>query len=671
MSPAVSSTGSPDTRRGSSPPLPDQPRRRVVVRDVRPRIDGGRFPIKRVVGESVHLTADLYADGHDRVSAIVRYRPVGHTEWLESPLHVTNAGQDAWAGSFTVTSMGRWEYRVLAWVDHFTTWREDLAKKAAADVDVESHLAAGALLLRGMIGRRRSQPASAIRATTKLLEDTSLDRGTRVGHGMDDALADAVRQVDPRANATSSELLEIDVDRIRARFSSWYELFPRSLGEPGEHGTLRDVVGQLPRVADMGFDVLYLPPIHPIGRTKRKGRNNAVTAGPDDIGSPWAIGAEEGGHRSVHPQLGTVEDLADLVSTARDDFGIDVALDIAFQCSPDHPWVTEHPEWFRTRPDGSIQYAENPPKKYEDIYPINFETSDPEGLWQALLDVMRFWADQGVRVFRVDNPHTKSFRFWEWAISTLKDEHPDMIFLAEAFTRPRVMEELARRGFNQSYSYFTWREAKWELEEYIRYLVDTEVAEFYRPNFWPNTPDILPSHLQYGGRAMFVQRLLLAATISSSWGIYGPTFELMQNLARPDHDEYLDNEKYQLRDWDLDDPESLAPLISRVNRIRREHRALQDTRNLVLHAAESDQVLCFSKRDAETGDTVLVVISLDTQWRHGTYLHLDMDALGMDGDQWFLVDDRLTDNRFHWRGGDQYVELDPGLPAHVFAVHPQ
>ncbi len=652
-------------------PLPDVPTRRVLVEAVRPNVEGGRFPVRRVVGESVRVTADVFADSHDRVAAAVRSRPVGHDDWFESPMEVVNPGLDGWAGEFRVSSMGRWEYQVQAWIDHFTTWREDLRKKAAADVDVESHLAAGAILLKGMVGRRRTTSHTRVRDAAKQLTDTSLDRGTRVGVGLDDGLAGHVRQVDPRTHATESDPLEVDVDRVRARFSSWYELFPRSLGAPGEHGTLRDVVDQLPRVADMGFDILYLPPIHPIGRTHRKGRNNAVTAGPDDLGSPWAIGAEEGGHLAVHPDLGTVDDLRDLVTIAREDFGIDVALDIAFQCSPDHPWVTEHPEWFRMRPDGSIQYAENPPKKYEDIYPINFETTDPEGLWNALLEVMQYWIDQGVRVFRVDNPHTKSFRFWEWAITELKRTTPELILLAEAFSRPRVMEGLAKRGFNQSYSYFTWREAKWELEEYLRYLTDTDVAEYLRPNFWPNTPDILPSHLQFGGRNMFVQRLLMAATMTSNFGIYGPAFELQQSLARPDHDEYLDNEKYQLRNWDLDDPDSLAPLIARINRIRRDHTALQSTRNLHLHATDSDSMLAYSKKDPDNGDSVLVIVSLDTQWRHGSWVHLDLGALGIGDDQWFLVDDRLTEQRFHWRGGSQYVELDPSLPAHVFAVHPQ
>ncbi len=652
-------------------PLPPEPRRRVVVRAVAPTVDGGRFPIKRVVGERVDVTADVYADSHDHIAAVVRSRPVGHDEWFESRMTMTEVGLDGWSASFRVSSMGRWEYQVQAWIDHFSSWQDALRKKAAADVDVESHLAAGEILLRDMIGRRRSDAHAAIRTTAATLTDTSVDRGTRVGHGLDEALAQHVREVDPRANATVSDPLQVDVDRVRARFSSWYELFPRSLGADGAHGTLRDVVDQLPRVADMGFDILYLPPIHPIGRVNRKGRNNAITAGPDDPGSPWAIGSDEGGHLAVHPELGTVEDLRELVATAREDFALDIALDIAFQCAPDHPWVDEHPEWFRTRPDGSIQYAENPPKKYEDIYPINFETSDPEGLWHALLEVMQFWVDQGVRVFRVDNPHTKSFRFWEWAITNLKADHPDLIFLAEAFARPRIMEGLAKRGFNQSYSYFTWREAKWELEEYLRYLTESDVAEFLRPNFWPNTPDILPPHLQYGGRNMFVQRLLMAATMTANWGVYGPAFELQQNLARPDHDEYLDNEKYQLRDWNLDDPESLAPLITQVNRIRREHTALQSTRNLHLHAADSDAVLAYSKTDPDNGDRVLVIVSLDTQWRQGSYVHLDMGALGMDGDQWYMVDDRLTGQRFHWRGGDQYVELDPSLPAHVFAVHPQ
>ena len=617
------------------------------------------------------MTAHVFADSHDRIAAVVQWREVGTKSWSEAPMSVTNAGEDAWVGSFSIASMGRFEYRVHAWIDHFTTWRLDLGKKAAANVDVPAHLRTGATLLRATAGRRRNDRAARIREVATLLDDSSADEAERVAAGLSDELAAAMATEDRRHFATSSDPLEVDVDRLRARFSSWYELFPRSLGAADEHGTLRDVVAELPRIADMGFDVLYLPPIHPIGVTHRKGRNNSVTATDDEPGVPWAIGGAEGGHTAVHPELGSVDDLVDLVTVARQDHGIDVALDIAFQCSPDHPWVSEHPEWFRKRPDGSIQYAENPPKKYEDIYPLNFETDDADGLWHALLEVMAFWVDKGVTVFRVDNPHTKSFRFWEWAIANLKANNPELIFLAEAFSRPRIMEGLAKRGFNQSYSYFTWRETKWEFEEYLRYLTDSDAAEYYRPNFWPNTPDILPRHLQFGGRNMFVQRLLLATTMSSNWGIYGPVFELQENLARADHDEYLDNEKYQLRSWNLDREDSLAPLITTMNRIRRDHPALQATRNLRLHATDSDQVLCYSKRDADSGDTVLVVISLDTQWPQGTTIHLDLGALGVEWDQWFLVDDRLTGNRWFWQGADQYVELDPSLPAHVFAVHPQ
>lgn len=651
--------------------LPSGPRRRVLITDVAPNVECGRFPIRRVVGEQVTVTAQVFADSHDRIATMVQHRQVGTKSWSESPMVVTNPGEDDWEGSFSISSMGRWEYRVHAWIDHFTTWRDDLGKKAAANVDVPSQLQAGAIILRGTAGRRRNTRAARIRELATTLADANQDEAERIATGLGDELAELVALEDRREHATSSAVFEVEVDRLRARFSSWYELFPRSLGEPGEHGTLRDVIDELPRIAEMAFDILYLPPIHPIGTTHRKGRNNSVTATADDPGSPWAIGNVEGGHTAVHAELGTVEDLAELVKVARRDHDIDVALDIAFQCAPDHPWVTDHPDWFRARPDGSIQYAENPPKKYEDIYPLNFETEDAEGLWRELLGVMQFWVDQGVTVFRVDNPHTKSFRFWEWAIATLKADHPELILLAEAFSRPRVMEGLARRGFNQSYSYFTWRESKWEIEEYLRYLTDTDAAEYYRPNFWPSTPDILPRHLQFGGRNMFVQRLLMATTMSSNWGVYGPVFELQEHLARGDHDEYLDNEKYQLRTWDLDQEHSLASLITQLNRIRREHPALQATRNLRLHAADSDQVICFSKRDETSGDTVLVVISLDTQWTRGTTIHVDLDAIGVEWDQWFLVDDRLSGNRWSWHGADQYIELGPALPAHVFAVHPQ
>jgi len=650
----------------------------VVIRDVRPQVDGGRHPLKRVTGEPVPVSADIFCDGHDRVAAVLQHRAVGARRWREAQL--APVGNDRWAGTFTVGDPGDWEYRVTGWVDHLTTWQDHLARKVDAAVDVETHLLAGADLLRDLAGTRRSKAAGRLRELADQLGDQDTPPGARVEVAFSDGFAAACRDGDPRRYATSSEPLRVHVDRERGAFSAWYELFPRSLGAPGEHGTLRDVVAELPRIAQLGFDVLYLPPVHPIGATKRKGPDNTLDAGPDDVGVPWAIGGEAGGHTAVHPELGTAEDVEHLATVAREEHGIDLALDLAFQCSPDHPWVTEHPEWFRHRPDGSIQYAENPPKKYEDIYPLDFESADAEGLWDALLEVVLFWAERGVHVFRVDNPHTKSFRFWEWCIAQVRAEHPEVIFLAEAFTRPRVMEELAKRGFSQSYSYFTWREHKWELEEYVREMFHTERIEWMRPNFWPNTPDILPEHLQTGGRPVFAHRLVLAALLDANYGIYGPPFELLEHEARQHgSEEYLGSEKYQLREWDLpdpataaiDDPGSVTGLVKRINEIRRAHPSLQRNRNLSLHGVDNDQLLAWSKCTADGGDVVLVVVSLDPHHLARGTVHLDMGGLRLAWDAAFVVDDLLTGQRYHWQGADNYVELGPELPAHVFHVRPR
>jgi starch synthase (maltosyl-transferring) len=639
----------------------------VIIRGLVPQVDGGRHRIKRTPGEVVHVEADLFADGHDKITGVVQHRAKGAKDWQEVPLAFLI--NDRWAADFLVGDPGIWEYRVVGWVDRFTTWREALRKKADAGVDVPSHLRAGAALLKDLAGRRRTADAKAVRDAANLIGDKGAEEGVRVEAGLDDELAAHVAAIDPRAHLTTTAAFEIQVDRERARFSAWYELFPRSLGAPDRHGTLQDVIDHLPYVAILGFDVLYLPPIHPIGAAHRKGKNNSTIAEPDDVGSPWAIGGPDGGHTAVHPDLGTIEDLEKLVTVARDDYEIDVALDIAFQCSPDHPWVKEHPEWFKHRPDGSIQYAENPPKKYEDIYPLDFESSDADGLWQALHDVFAFWLDRGVKIFRVDNPHTKSLRFWEWVIEKLRAKDPDVIFLSEAFTRPRVMEELAKRGFTQSYTYFTWRVHKWEIEEYVRYLFHSDVIDYFRPNFWPNTPDILPEHLQHGGRPAFIQRLVLAAMLSSNWGCYGPAFELLEHEPRQfGSEEYLDSEKYQLRDWDLTDKRSLAPLIATVNQIRADHVCLQSNHNVTLHTVDNDLLVAWSKTTDDGSDVVLTIVNLDPHHVQSGTVHLDMGGLRLHWDDSFEVHDLLTDTRFQWHGSHNYVELPPELPAHVFHV---
>jgi starch synthase (maltosyl-transferring) len=644
---------------------PREGRRRVVIEGVTPQVDAGRFPIKRVVGEDVVVEADVFTDGHDGVACALRYR-LGDEEWQEVPMEPL--GNDRWRAGFTVTGEGVWRYTVVGWIDRFGTWWHDLGKRLAAEQDVSVDLVIGARLADEASRRAKGEDRRVLRAWA-----------ARLREGLDDAVvAEAERELVPamarnpdRRLATRYEReLEIVVDRERARFSAWYELFPRSAAtEAGRHGTFADVEKRLPYVAELGFDIVYLPPIHPIGTTFRKGPNNRERGGPDDPGVPWAIGSEEGGHTAIHPELGTLGDFDRLIEAARE-AGLEIAMDLAYQCSPDHPWVREHPEWFKQRPDGTIQYAENPPKKYQDIYPIWFETEGWQALWEALKGVVDFWAGRGVRVFRVDNPHTKAYAFWEWMIPAVKAEHPDVLFLSEAFTRPKVMYRLAKLGFTQSYTYFAWRSTKRDLEQYFGRDLPA-VREFFRPNLWPNTPDILTEELQTGGRPTFAARLVLAATLGASYGIYGPAFELMERTPRETgSEEYLDSEKYEIRHWDLDDPESLAPLIARVNQIRRAHPALQRDHGLRFHRIDNDRLIAYSKRRGD--DLVLVVVNLDPRWKQSGWLELPLDDLGLAPARPFALHDLLTGERYEWVGGHNYVELDPAeLPAHVFHVTPR
>ncbi len=674
----------------------------MVIEGVAPEIDCGRFPIKRVVGERVVVEADLFADGHDVLGAVLLHRREGEEAWSETAMRPL--GNDRWRAAFPVESLGRCRYTVEGWVDRFASWRRDLEKRVAAGQEVAVELEIGAGLLReageraGARGRRADarvldglaaslageagtpKPGRrkvAARPATAAAAPAERPADPRVALALDpETAALAARYADRAAATRYGRELEVVVDPERARFSAWYEMFPRSAapaeqGAPPRHGTFGDVEARLPYVAKMGFDVLYLPPIHPVGTSHRKGPNNAPSVTPEDVGSPWAIGSAEGGHTAIHPELGTAEDFRRLVERARA-LGIEVALDVAFQCAPDHPWVAEHPEWFRHRPDGSIQYAENPPKKYEDIVPFDFETGAWRELWEALEGVFEHWIGEGVRLFRVDNPHTKPLGFWEWLLRRVKDRHPETVFLSEAFTRPKPMYRLAKLGFTQSYNYFPWRNAKHELVEYFTELTRTEVAEYFRPNLWPNTPDILTEALQTGGRPAFVERLVLAATLGASYGIYGPPFELGESLPRaPGSEEYLDSEKYQLRSWDLERPDSLAELIGRVNRIRRENPALQSNASLTFHSVDNDQLLVYSKSAGP--NVILVVVDLDPRHRQSGWTGLDLGALGIAADdQPFQVHDLLTGARYLWQGPRNYVELDPDVvPAHVFRVRPQ
>lgn len=638
---------------------------RIVIEAVEPSVDGGRFPPKSPLGDAVEVTADVFADGHDRITAVLRFRRKRARSWTE--VLMTPLGNDRWQASFTPDELGVWEFNIVGWVDHFQSWRDALSKKAEAGVDVTVDLVVGSQLVDAAASRAKGKEAKSLRSLAGRLADAGMPMGDRVALGLGSELEALMSSQPDRSNETVPETVwELVIDRERAVFSTWYELFPRSWSpDPGKHGTFGDVEKGLPYVADMGFDVLYLPPIHPIGQTHRKGPNNTLAPGPEDPGVPWAIGSEKGGHTAINPDLGTIEEFRSLRDAALD-HGLELALDIAFQCSPDHPWAKEHPEWFKQRPDGTIQYAENPPKKYQDIYPLDFETTDPDGLWRALKGVFDHWIEEGIRIFRVDNPHTKSFPFWEWAIAEIRAEHPDVILLAEAFTRPKVMHRLAKVGFNQSYTYFAWRNSRHELIEYMHDLA--EVEHFFRPNFWPNTPDILTEQLQTGGRAAFITRYVLAATLSSSCGIYGPAYELIEHLPlRQGSEEYLNSEKYEIRSWDLDDPQSLSPLIRQVNRARRSHPALQRSGGLVFHGTDNESILCYSRSRDE--DSVLVVVNLDPHHVQSGWLNLDTKALRIDPEHQFQVHDVLTDRRYIWEGPRNFVQLDPqGVPAHMFRV---
>jgi len=654
----------------ATPDVPAAGDRRAVIEGIAPAVDGGRFAVKRVVGDEVDVEADCFADGHDVLACRLRWRRDDEVEWREAPM--TALGNDRWRGTFTVAEPGRYRYTVTAWIDHFLSWRHDFPRRAdPEDIRVAAQVGAG--LIDAAAARAEGDDAARLAAWAQRLRAAAALPALPAlrAEALDEGLATiALRYPDRSLATTHPTEFPLVVDRVRARFSTWYEMFPRSCGpEPGVHGTLSDCAARLDYVAQMGFDVLYLPPIHPIGRERRKGPNNALALAPGDVGSPWAIGAAEGGHTALHPALGTLEDFRRLVTGARER-GLEVALDIAFQCAPDHPYVREHPQWFRWRPDGTVQYAENPPKKYQDIYPFEFESPQWAGLWAELAGVLRFWLGEGVRIFRVDNPHTKPFPFWEWVIDRVKREHPDVIFLAEAFTRPKVMHRLAKLGFTQSYTYFTWRNTKHDLTAYFTDLTQGPGRDYFRPSCWPNTPDILPEYLQFGGRAAFMARLVLAATLSANYGIYGPAFELQEHEPRePGSEEYLDSEKYQLRAWDLARPDSLAGFIARVNAIRRDNPALQHDRGLAFFPIDNDQLICYAKVDAASENAILVVVNLDPQHTQSGWVTLDLDALGVDAERAFQVHDALTGARFLWSGARNFVELDPTrAPAHVFRI---
>jgi starch synthase (maltosyl-transferring) len=650
--------------------MPEEGRKRVAIEKVWPELDCGRFRIHRVTGERVVVRADVFADGHERVAAALLYRSVRERSFHELPME--HAGNDRWEAEFRVEELGAYLYTVEGWLDPFASWQEDLQKRLLAGQEVDLQLLMGAALLRQAAGRAAGEERGRLERLAERLESKPQQEGI-VAEALAEHTAELARSHRDRSLAVRYEReLEVQVERRKAGFSAWYEFFPRSASpQEGRYGSLADAERLLPDISAMGFDVVYLPPIHPIGHTGRKGRNNAMRASPGDPGSPWAIGSEEGGHKAVDPQLGTLEDLRSFAIRCREN-GLELALDIALQCSPDHPYVKEHPEWFRWRPDGTVQFAENPPKKYEDILPINFETQAWQELWQELKSVFLFWIEQGVRMFRVDNPHTKPFAFWRWLIAEVKAVCPEAIFLAEAFTRPKVMYRLAKVGFTQSYTYFTWRHTKQELSSYVTELTGGEAREFFQPCFWPNTPDILPDHLQFGGRAAFVIRLVLAATLSSCYGIYGPPFELCVNRALAGGEEYADSEKYELRSWDRNREGNIKDMIRQINRIRRDNQALHSTWNLRLCRIENDSLLAYIKADEELSNVVLVVVNLDPYQPQAGVLHLPLEELRIRTDRPFLAQELLSGNRHIWQGVTRTINLDPEVsPAAIYRLHPR
>ncbi|HTJ50333.1 MAG TPA: alpha-1,4-glucan--maltose-1-phosphate maltosyltransferase [Cyclobacteriaceae bacterium] len=634
---------------------------RVIIENVQPEIDGGLYPAKRTIGDRVDVTADIFSDGHDHVRARILYKHASSASWKS--IEMKSEGNDIWVASFYATEKGRYIFTVAAWIDHFETWYDGFKKKAAAKVDVHLELLEGAVMLRKLSGGKKTDLISL----ASLFENASAyaESIQRVVHPDFEKVVHENPFVE--FETVYEKELEVAVEHIKANFSTWYELFPRSASFDGKHGNFHDVIKLLPRVAAMGFDVLYLPPIHPIGKLNRKGKNNSVKAEPGEPGSPWAIGSDEGGHKAVHHELGTLGDYKRLIAEAKK-HDIDIALDLAFQCAPDHPYVKEHPEWFKQRPDGSIQYAENPPKKYQDIYPFNFECDDWEGLWEELKSVVFFWIDQGVKIFRVDNPHTKPIPFWQWIIEEVNKNYEDIMFLSEAFTRPKIMASLGKIGFTQSYTYFTWRVNKAELIEYMTELVKGPSRNYFRPNFWPNTPDILPFHLQHQGEHIFIIRLALAATLSSNYGIYGPPYEFYDNTPMEGKEEYFNSEKYEVKHHDWKKTNRMTDIISILNKARKEHPALQSIWNIKFCTIENSNLLAFIKATDDKSSIILVVVTLDPHTRQSGYVQLPKDVLGISNIN-IKLHDIMTDDHYTWTQEWNFVELDPfKMPFHLFKI---
>ncbi|RYD56107.1 MAG: alpha-1,4-glucan--maltose-1-phosphate maltosyltransferase [Sphingobacteriales bacterium] len=642
-------------------------RRRVIITNVSPQVEGGQYPAKTTINYNTVFSADIFLDGHDEIGASLLLKHRKERQWKEIPMTLIN--NDHWEITLQLDKIGHYQFQVQAWVDHFSSWKKGLLKKHEAGQDVKLEMQIGVEMLEQAISYCAAKDKSIISQAAKELRNAPGIEEALQLIGSDKLTTLMYRTREKELITPYPVVYEIEVERKKATYSTWYELFPRSASTTlGQHGTFQDVIKLLPRVAGMGFDTLYFPPIHPIGEQKRKGKNNSLTAGPEDPGSPWAIGSRLGGHKAIHPELGTLKDFEELVAAARS-YDIEIAMDIAFQCAPDHPYVKQHPQWFKWRPDGTVQYAENPPKKYEDILPFNFETEDWQNLWKELKSVLDYWIDKGISVFRIDNPHTKAFHFWEWAIAEVRKKNPEVLFLAEAFTRPRVMERLAKAGFNQSYTYFTWRNTKAELEEYMTELTQTDMRHYFRPNFWPNTPDILPAHLVHGGENAHITRLILAATLSSNYGLYGPVYEFCVNTPHPGKEEYTDNEKYELKHWNWDAYTRVKEIITRVNRIRKENTALQDTYNISFAETTNEQVICYCKVDEDTNNILIIAVNLDFYNTQSAHVKLPLKELGILPETGYTARDLLSGDKYQWQGEWNYVQLNPNeMPAHIFRV---
>ncbi len=640
---------------------------RIVIENIRPSINCGEYPISRVINEIVNVQAVIFGDGHDIIQSSIFFKHKSDRTWNEVRMQPTY--NDSWEGFFNVEKQGIYEYQLQGWEDHGLNWRHGIIKKIQDGQQVTSELLEGAELLKPLLKKCSKSEAVLIkRAIATFKDQDKHDEAANIC--LDSQLEQLLLKYPHKAVPYETKNYRVYVDRLKARFSTWYEFFPRSASsEEGKHGTFKDCEKLLPRIVEMGFDTLYFPPIHPIGEVNRKGKNNATNAASNDVGSPWGIGSEKGGHKDIHPQLGDLKDFKSLVDKAKE-MGIEIALDFALQVAPDHPFVKEHPNWFRWRPDGSIQYAENPPKKYQDILPIYFESEEWKKMWKEFLDTVLYWIEEaGVKIFRVDNPHTKPFYFWGWLITEVKKKHPDILFLSEAFTRPKVMQQLAKQGFTQSYTYFTWRTSKNELIEYVNELTNSELKEYFRPNFWPNTPDINPYHLQGANESMFMIRYFLAATLSSNTGIYGPVFEFMVSDAVPGKEEYLDSEKYQIRHWDWEAENKLMRIIAKINQARKENTSLQQTNNIQFCDIHDDGLMAYYKYDQNRENHTLMVVSLDPYYQKQGSVKVPRQELGLQDGQSLMVEDMITGNSYNWDQEWCYVELHPGMPFHLFKIH--